>query len=143
MKSKLDNSPNTKDKSFRENKAVKEEEWFSNINLTYSATFPKSLLKRAKSRFNKNNFPRDTKQHICTIAIKYWKPQIVQILREERDGMFHFKGYILSRLPKHTQLSNTWVLANFKHQEPAFMIDYLMSLMKIILKSLQVLQIMV
>ena len=89
MKSKLDNSPNTKDKSFRENKAVKEEEWFSNINLTYSATFPKSLLKRAKSRFNKKIKSRDKKRRNEKNAIKNGcNIHIVHILHEERDVFF-------------------------------------------------------
>ena len=34
--------------------------------------------------------------------------------------MFNFKVNLLSRLTKPVELSNKWVLTNFKYQEPEF-----------------------
>ena len=39
------------------------------MNLTDGATFPTDLIKHAKSRINKKQIPRDTKQNIQEIAI--------------------------------------------------------------------------
>ena len=39
---------NDKGKLFGENIVVIEEEWFDDKNLTYDATFPTALIKRAK-----------------------------------------------------------------------------------------------
>ena len=39
---------------------------------------------------------------------------------DERDGKFHFKVNILSRLPNPVGLSNKWVVTNFKYWEPNF-----------------------
>ena len=44
---------------------------------------------------------------------------IFQILREEHDGKFIFKGNMLSRLSKTVELSHKWVLKCFKDHEPA------------------------
>ena len=61
-----------------------EEEWFDDMNLTDGATFPQALIKRAKNRFNKNIFLRDTKQHIREIATRSgWNTYSVQILRKK------------------------------------------------------------
>ena len=70
------------------------------MNLTNGATFPTSLFKRARSRINqKIKSPRDTKRCIREIVINNGcNKQIVQILREKRDGKFIFKENFLSRL---------------------------------------------
>ena len=50
---------------------VIEEEWFADMNLTYGATFPTDLIKRAKTILNQRiKFPRDIKRRIREIAIK-------------------------------------------------------------------------
>ena len=69
---------------------------------TDGATFLMALIKRAKSRFNQNiKFPRNTNQCICETEINNgWNPQVVNTLREERDGNFIFKGNMISRAPK-------------------------------------------
>ena len=54
----------------------------------------------------KINLTRDTNQHIHKVTIS--------------NGMFNFKGNILSRLPKPVELSHKWVLTNFKYQEEEF-----------------------
>ena len=92
------------------------------------ATFPPTLINRAKFRFNqKISFPRDTKQLIHTIVtINGWNTQFVHTLRKERDGMFHFNVNTISRIPTPVELSNKWILANFRYQEPAFFLDNLM-----------------
>ena len=65
MKSKSDHTFKDKVRSFCENIVVIEEEWFTNMNLTYGATSPAALIKRAKYRLNqKMNLPRDTKRRI-------------------------------------------------------------------------------
>ena len=52
---------NDKDKLFRENIVVIEEEWFDDRNLTYGVTFSPVLIKHAKSRIKQNNkFPCGT-----------------------------------------------------------------------------------
>ena len=86
---------------------VIEEEWFDNNNLTDGATFPTTLIKCAKTISNhKINFQHDTKLRIWGISINNgWNKQIVQILREKRDGNFLFKVNFLSRLPKPVELS--------------------------------------
>ena len=72
---------------FCENIVVIEEEQFDDMNLTDGATFPKGLIKRAKTRVNqKIQFPHDTKQHIRESAINnVWSTQVVQILHEIQD----------------------------------------------------------
>ena len=52
MKSRSDNSPKNKVKTFHENIVVVEAEWFSDISLTDGDTFPTALTKRAKLRLN-------------------------------------------------------------------------------------------
>ena len=52
LKNKSDHTSNNELKLFFENIVVLEEEWFYNLNLTYDATFPTALIKRAKSVFN-------------------------------------------------------------------------------------------
>ena len=66
----------------------KEEECFSDVNLTYGATFLMALVKRSKNGFNRKiKFTRDTKRHIQEIAIKnVWNTQIFHILHEKCDG---------------------------------------------------------
>ena len=55
MKSRSDNSPKNKVKTFHENLVVVEEEWFSEMNLTDSDTSPPDLIKREQLRFNQKN----------------------------------------------------------------------------------------
>ena len=65
---------------------VIDEEWFDDMNLTSDATFPPSLIKRAKTRVNLKKLRRDTKQRIREIAIKNgWNTHIFQILHEIRE----------------------------------------------------------
>ena len=52
MKSRSDNSPKNKVKTFHENLVVVEEEWFSGISLTGGATFPTAPTKSEKLRLN-------------------------------------------------------------------------------------------
>ena len=54
LKNKSDYTSNDKVKSFLENIMVIEEEWFSDMNLAGASTFPKVLIKRAKSIINLN-----------------------------------------------------------------------------------------
>ena len=53
MKSKSDHSSNNKVELSWKNIVVVEEEWFSDMDLTDGATFPMSLIKRTKYRFNR------------------------------------------------------------------------------------------
>ena len=64
------------------------------MNLTDGANFLVALIKREKPRFNqKIKFPCDTKRRTRKITINNgWLKQVIQILREERDGEFIFKG---------------------------------------------------
>ena len=73
----------------------------------FNSTFPTPLIKHAKTRVNqKINFTRDTKRRIQEITINNgWNTQIVQILRDIRDGNFLFKGPFLSRLTKPVELT--------------------------------------
>ena len=48
------------------------------------------------------------------------KKWLEHILHEERDVKFPFKGNIISRIKKPVELSNNWVLKNFKYQKPEF-----------------------
>ena len=67
---KTDDTSNYKVKLLRESIVVIEEDWFSNNDITDSATFPTDLIKSAKYRFNKKiNVPYETKQRIWEIAI--------------------------------------------------------------------------
>ena len=76
------------------------------MNLTDCETFTVALIKRAESRFN-NVFLRDIKRCIREIVTNNgWNTQVVQILREIRDGKFIFKHNILSRIPKPVELSH-------------------------------------
>ena len=64
---------------------------------------------------------RDTKQRIQEIATNNgWNTQIVQILREMRDGNFLFKRKFLSRLTKPVELTHNWIKKMFKYQDPEF-----------------------
>ena len=87
---------------------VIEERWFSDMNLPDSATFTFALIKRVKLRINqKTNFLHDSKRRIYTIAINnVWNTHIIQILREECDGRFHFFRNILNILPNTVELSH-------------------------------------
>ena len=60
MKSRSDNSPKNKVKTFHENVVVVEAEWFYNISLTDGSTFPTTLTKRAKLRLNQKLFSHVT-----------------------------------------------------------------------------------
>ena len=40
------------------------------------------------------------------------------MVEEERDGMFHFKGNLVSILPGPFEPSHKWFLTNFKYQGP-------------------------
>ena len=62
---------------------------------------------------------RDTKLYILRSAIiNGWNTQVVNILWEEHDGQFIFKGNLLSRPPKSGELSHNWVLKNYKYHKP-------------------------
>ena len=63
---------------------------------------------------------RDTKRHICTIAIRNSWNTIFQLFFDEHDGKFNFKGNLLIRSPKPVELSQEWVLEYFKYREPSF-----------------------
>ena len=41
-------------------------------------------------------------------------------MSKERDGKFHFHGYLISRLPNPVEISHYWVLKNSKYQDPEF-----------------------
>ena len=47
-----------------------------------------------------------------------WKTQIVQILREKRDGDFIFKIKFLSGIKKPIGLSHKWIKKKFKYKDP-------------------------
>ena len=65
LKKQSENTSNDKVKYFCETVVVLEEEWFDDITLTESATFPVALIKREKTRVNqKIKFPRCTKRRI-------------------------------------------------------------------------------
>ena len=113
---------------FHEICVVIEEEWFDDMNLTSGATFPESLIKRAKTRINKNNFPRDTEQRIRQIEINNgWNIQVVEILREIRDGNLFSMGIFLvdyqNLLNYHT--SGSRKISGIRSQ--SFTLDFLMS----------------
>ena len=122
LKKKSDHTSNDKVTLFCENIVLIEEELFLDKNLTYCATFPTALIKSEKYRSNqKINLPLDTKRRIRKIVINnFWNTQIVHILHKKRDGIFIFKGNMLSRLTKPVELSHDWVLTNLKYQEPEF-----------------------
>ena len=71
LKKKSDHTSNDKVTLFCENIVLIEEELFFDKNLTYCATFPTTLIKRAIPRSNRKiNFPRKIKQRIQEIVIK-------------------------------------------------------------------------
>ena len=93
IKKQPDHTSNDKVDFFRKIIVVIEEKCFDDMNLTYGATSPTALIKRAKTGCNKKiKFPRDTNWHLQKIAIRnVWNTQIVQILHEKRDEMFQSK----------------------------------------------------
>ena len=59
------------------------------MNLTIGETFLTNLIKRSKYRFNKNNFPHETKQGTLEIKINNgWNTHIFHILHEIYDINF-------------------------------------------------------
>ena len=91
------------------------------MDLTDGATFPTALIKCAKSRLYILKKSRDTKRFVHIITINNgWNARFIQILCEEHYCKFLFKGNMLSILPTPIGLSQQWVLAYFKYQEPEF-----------------------
>ena len=90
------------------------------------------------------DFPRDINQYISiTTIINLWNKKVVNILGEERNGIFLSNVTMLSRLPKPVELSHKWVLKNSSIRSQNFTLYDLMSHKKFLLKFLQDAQMLV
>ena len=140
MKQKLDKCPNRKITLWRDNCG----RWriFIYMNLTDISTLPLDLIKREKKDFkSKINLLRYIKWRGYKIAINNgWNTQIFQRLQKEHDGKFHFKSNILSRLPNTVEISHKWIFKFSSIRSQHFILGFLMSLRRVLLEFLHVVQ---
>ena len=93
---------------------------FSDNNLTGSAAFIPSLIKRAKKIFHEKLIFHVTQRKMCTIAKQGWNTQIVQIFSEELDVQFDLYEIMQRIIANTIELSHWWVFTHLNDQEPSF-----------------------